>query len=245
MSTELKSNQDAAPKQEAAPKQDVQMTEAELKAKLAAAESKKIENAKKIAEFQAKIDAAKKSHDKFAGMPEDEINDPDLFGGDKDKHALFVKRKHETLQNAISDLESFKLTLLTPAEKALREKWNAKMAELEKVKADQEALRAEIVAKYPDFFGATKQQKIKAEGAAPTKRSEGGKPTFQSLGLVLNSREADTIEVKRLNDSGVTGQSDIIRAIYGDAFDIGETTCPARIQIHSIRIKLGLVSSRA
>jgi hypothetical protein len=219
-----------------------QLTEAELKAQLAAADAKKTEQTKKIGELQAVIDAAKKSHDKFANMPDDEIADPDLFAGDKTKHAAFVARKAETLKIATDALRDYKLTLLTPAEKALREKWDAKVAELDKVRSEQDALKAEILAKYPDFFGTQKVAK-KADGTV-SKRSEGGKPTFQSLGLTLNSLEHDTAETLRLHNAGTTGQSDIIKAIYGDTFDINESTCPARIRIHSIRVKHGLVASK-
>jgi hypothetical protein len=220
-----------------------ELTEAELKAQLAANEAKKAEQTKKIAELQSVIDSAKKSHDKFANMPDDEIADPDLFNGDKTKHAAFVARKAETLKIAQDALRDYKLTLLTPAEKALREKWDAKVAELEKVRTEQEALKTEILAKYPDFFGTQKTAKTKTDGT-PAKRSEGGKPTFQSLGLTLNSLEHDTAETLRLHNAGTTGQSAIITAIYGDQFDINESTCPARIRIHSIRVKNGLVTAK-
>lgn len=224
-----------------APETKVELTEAELKAKLAEQDAKKAEQAKKIAELQTVIDAAKKSHAKFADMGDDEIADPDLFNGDKSKHAAFVARKAETLKNAQDALAAYKLTLLSPAEKAIRVKWDAKVAELEKVKSEQEALKSEILAKYPDFFGT--QKAPKATGTT-TKRSEGGKPTFQSLGKTLNSLESDTAEVLRLHNSGTTGQSAIVEAIYGSDFDINESTCPARIRVHSIRVKNGLVAAK-
>lgn len=219
----------------------VELTEAELKAQLAISNAKKAEQQKKIAELQSVIDAAKKSHAKFADMGDDEITDPDLFNGDKAKHAAFVARKAETLKNAQDALAAYKLTLLSPAEKAIRVSWDKKVAELEKVKAEQDALKAEILAKYPDFFGT---QKAVKSGGPGKPRSEGGKPTFQSLGLTLNSLESDTAEVIRLHNAGTTGQSAIVEAIYGDKFDINESTCPARIRIHSIRVKNGLVAAK-
>lgn len=220
-----------------------ELTEAELKTQLAAQDAKKAEQQKKIAELQAVIDAAKKSHAKFADMGDDEISDPDLFNGDKTKHAAFVARKSETLSNAQKALAEYKLTLLSPAEKAIRVKWDAKVAELDKIKSEQDALKAEILGKYPDFFGT--QKAVKTGTGTGKHRSEGGKPTFQSLGLTLNSLESDTAEVIRLHNSGTTGQSAIVEAIYGDKFDINESTCPARIRIHSIRVKNNLVAAKS
>lgn len=226
-----------------APETKVELTEAELKAQLAFQDAKKAEQQKKIAELQAVIDAAKKSHAKFADMGDDEIADPDLFNGDKAKWTAFVGRKAETLKNAQDALAAYKLTLLSPAEKAIRVSWDKKVAELDKVKAEQDALKAEILAKYPDFFGT--QKAVKTSTGTGAKRSEGGKPTFQSLGLTLNSLESDTAEVIRLHNSGVTGQSAIVESIYGDKFDINESTCPARIRVHSIRVKNGLVAAKS
>ncbi len=209
-------------------------SDAEILAAAERVKTAKEANGKKIAELEDFIRKAKVKRAKFTDPTTDEMElaARAWMQEKQPNNWAAMMTDPETFQKELGD---FKVSLLSPEEKAFAARWKDAEAAIATANKAQSDLKAEIIAKYPDFFGTTKVASAKTKTAST---KDGDKEVKPFTG-VLNSKEVDTQKVKDLVAAGTTSETDIIVAIYGDNFTINGSS--PRFQIHSIREKLGLI----
>lgn len=195
----------------------------------------KAKSAAKIADLEDYIRKAKAKRAKY-----NDIADDDEMGQFVRKTLMesqpnnwnAIMTDPETFQK---ELDDYKLSLLSPEEKDFAVRWKASEDAIAAAQKGQADLKADIISKYPDFFGAIAPKKEKktttGEKVADAERKE--------FAGVLNSKEVDTQKVKDLVAAGITSETEMIGKIYGTDFTINGSK--PRFQIHAIRDTLGLI----
>lgn len=194
-------------------------------------------SATKIADLNSAIAKADSRKAKYEGDDEDTVATREFMISSRPLVWENIQNDPIDLRKELAD---YKLSLLTPEQKAFAGRWSDAQAKLDAAQKEQTDLRTEILASYPDFFGTTaKAKSTTAKTAGATAKTD---EVVEFTGTMLDKPTAKA-RVLALVAQGVTGETDIIKAIYGDNFTINNSK--PRFQVHSIRVEEGLVSKKA
>lgn len=197
-------------------------------------EAKKSKQNETIANWTKRIAEAHAKRKKYEGDDEDVI-----FAREGLMKGLphVWKNIQEDPEIFEQELKDYKLSILTPEQREISSKINSCNEAIASSNKELADLRAKWAVIYPEMFGA-----IAAPRAPKQKGDTATKGENKPFTGVLNSKEVDTQKVKDLVAAGITSESAIIQAIYGNYFTITDST--PRFQIHSIRLALNMVPKK-
>lgn len=201
----------------------------------------KAEQDKNIADLRLKIAEADKRLAKYQGDDVDTVEFREYTQKTKPEAWKAINELPALLRSELSD---YMLSILSPEQKQAKIDWDKVSADLEAAQKAQSDLRAQIISKFPDFFGVEKAAKAPRAPKADSEAKAAPASSKPWVGEILDNTNGQiTARVKALHESGVTSERDIIKSIYPGDYDVSNSK--PRFQIHPIRLKLGYVPPKS